>query len=107
MSSWGELKGAMSMICKNCGHNIVEYCYSVMADADGSTGSNKQLYVYYHVSGFMKYGKSYCGEWVRPITGEVKKWVDPTDWCLCDNPEPLTEPSYSQVEKYESTSTTQ
>jgi len=89
------------MICKNCGHNIVQYLYSVMANADGSTTGNKQLYVYYHMSGFIKYGKSYCWERVGPVTGEVKGWLDPTEWCLCDNPEP------PEVEKYEFTSTTQ
>jgi len=88
------------MICKNCGHKIVQYLYSVMADADGSTTGNKQLYVYYHMSGFIKYGKSYCWERVGPVTGEVRGgWM--TDWCLCDNPEPPEE------EKYEFTSTTQ
>jgi hypothetical protein len=87
------------MICKNCGHEILEYCYSVPANAGGSLTGVRQSYVYYHVSGFMKYGKSYCWEWVRPITGEVKRWVDPADWCLCDNPEP------PEVEKYEFAST--
>ena len=89
------------MICKNCGHKIVQYLYSVMADADGSTTGNKQLYVYYHMSGFIKYGKSYCWERVGPVTGEIKGWLDPADWCLCDNPEP------SEVEKYEFASTSQ
>jgi hypothetical protein len=87
----------MGMICKNCGHNIVQYFYSIPTDVN----SSKTVYVYYHMSGFIKYGKSYCWERVGPVTGEVKGWLDPTEWCLCDNPEP------PEVEKYEFTSTTQ
>jgi hypothetical protein len=85
------------MICKNCGHNIVQYLYSVPTDAN----SSQTVYVYYHMSGFIKYGKSYCWERVGPITGAVKAWLDPTDWCLCDNPEP------PEVEKYEFASASQ
>jgi len=69
----------------------------IWATIEGANGS--KLYEKRTKESLEAYGKSYCWERVGPVTGEIKGWLDPADWCLCDNPEP------SEVEKYEFTST--
>jgi len=92
------------MICKNCGHEIVEYYYSVQ---DNTTGppARREFAVYQHVGGSIFNGKSVCSKRLRPITN-IEDWADTAGWCPCDNPEPLDESTASTGGKRDGSTST-